>query len=186
MRRFVGSAVTMILPGLLAACTPSSAPPAVPAPSPGTSAAAASEQTPAAADVGALNGRFDPARDPAADLAMAQAEAGRTGKRIMLDVGGEWCSWCHLLDAFIEGDSEIRSLRDTKYVWVKVNYSEDNENAAFLSQYPAIRGYPHLFVLDADGKLLHSQFTGELEADKGQSKGYNRARFLAFLQAWAP
>jgi thiol:disulfide interchange protein len=145
----------------------------------------ASGNTPAAADVAAvaaLNARFDPARDPVADLETAKVEAQRGGKRIMLDVGGEWCSWCHLLDAFMEGDSEMRRFRDAHYVWMKVNYSEDNENAAFLSRFPAITGYPHLFVLDADGKLLHSQFTGELE----KGKGYDRAKFFAFLKEWAP
>ena len=52
----------------------------------------------------------------------------------------------------------------------------------FLAQYPEIKGYPHLFVLDNDGKLLHSQFTGELE----KGKGYDRKKFFEFLKAWAP
>lgn len=145
----------------------------------------ASGNTPAAADiaaVAALNAQFDPARDPFADLETAKVEAQRGGKRIILDVGGEWCSWCHLLDAFMEGDSQLRRFRDANYVWMKVNYSEDNENAAFLARFPEISGYPHLFVLDADGQLLHSQFTGELE----KGKGYDRARFEAFLKQWAP
>lgn len=188
----------MLLAGLLAACSPS-APTAAPAqpldtteqkpPVADPGQPVASGNTPAAADVAAvagLNAQFDPARDPVADLATAKVEAQRGGKRIVLDVGGEWCSWCHLLDAFIEGDAEIRSFRDANYVWMKINYSEDNENAAFLSQFPQIKGYPHLFVLDAQGTLLHSQFTGELEADKGQPKGYNRERFLAFMKEWAP
>ena len=188
----------MLLAGLLAACSPS-APTAAPAqpldtteqkpPVADPGQPVASGNTPAAADVAAvagLNAQFDPARDPVADLSTAKVEAQRGGKRIVLDVGGEWCSWCHLLDAFIEGDAEIRSFRDANYVWMKVNYSEDNENAAFLSQFPQIKGYPHLFVLDAQGTLLHSQFTGELEAEKGQPKGYNRARFLAFMKEWAP
>ncbi|WNH48463.1 thioredoxin family protein [Stenotrophomonas aracearum] len=189
---------SLIVAGLLAACSPS-APTAAPAqpldtteqkpPVADPSQPVASGNTPAAADVAAvaaLNAQFDPARDPVADLATAKVEAQRGGKRIVLDVGGEWCSWCHLLDAFVEGDAEIRSFRDANYVWMKVNYSEDNENAAFLSQYPQIKGYPHLFVLDAQGTLLHSQFTGELEADKGQPKGYNREKFLAFMKDWAP
>ena len=145
----------------------------------------ASGNTPAAADiaaVAALNAQFDPARDPVADLETAKVEARRGGKRILLDVGGQWCSWCHLLDAFVAGDAEIRSFRDANYVWMKVNYSEDNENAAFLSRFPAITGYPHLFVLEADGQLLHSQFTGELE----KGKGYDRGKFFAFLRQWAP
>ncbi len=145
----------------------------------------ASGNTPTAADiaaVAALNAQFDPARDPVADLETAKVEAQRGGKRIILDVGGEWCSWCHLLDAFMEGDSEIRRFRDAHYVWMKVNYSEENENAAFLSRFPEIKGYPHLFVLDGEGQLLHSQFTGDLE----KGKGYDRAKFFAFLKQWAP
>ena len=197
--RMKAAGMSMIVAGLLAACSPPSAPTAAPAQPLDTSeqkapvadpgAPVASGNTPAAADIAAiaaLNAQFDPARDPVADLATAKVEAQRGGKRIILDVGGEWCPWCHLMDGFIEGDAEIRSFRDANYVWMKVNYSEDNENAAFLSQFPAVKGYPHLFVLDADGKLLHSQFTGELEADKGQKKGYDRGRFFAFMKQWAP
>lgn len=150
-----------------------------------TSQPVSSGNTPTAADiaaVAALNAQFDPARDPVADLETAKVEAQRGGKRIMLDVGGEWCSWCHLLDAFMEGDSELRRFRDANYVWMKVNFSEENENAAFLSGFPEIKGYPHLYVLDAEGKLLHSQFTGDLE----KGKGYDRAKFDAFLKQWAP
>jgi thiol:disulfide interchange protein len=152
---------------------------------PDTSQRVASGNTPTAADIAAvagLNASFDPRRDPASDLETAKVEAQRGGKRVLLDVGGEWCSWCHILDKFVEGDAEIRSFRDANYVWMKVNYSEENENQAFLSKYPEIKGYPHLFVLDADGKLLHSQFTGELE----KGKGYDREKFFAFLKAWAP
>lgn len=50
----------------------------------------------------------------------------------MLDVGGEWCFWCYLMDVFIEGDVEICSFCDVYFVWMKVNYSEDNENMVFL------------------------------------------------------
>lgn len=194
MKRLLGM-VPWLLTVALAGCT---APPAAApekaqpldtseqkAPVADTSQPVASGNTPAAADIAAvagLNAQFDPARDPFADLETAKVEAQRGGKRIMLDVGGEWCSWCHLLDAFMEGDSEIRRFRDAHYVWMKVNFSEDNENTAFLSGYPEIKGYPHLFVLDAEGRLLHSQFTGELE----KGKGYDRARFVAFLKKWAP
>ena len=152
---------------------------------PDTSRPVASGNTPTAADiaaVAALNAMFDPKRDPASDLEMAKVEAQRGGKRILLDVGGEWCSWCHILDKLVEEDAEIRSFRDANFVWMKVNYSEENENKAFLSAYPEIKGYPHLFVLDADGKLLHSQFTGDLE----KGKGYDRKKFFAFLKDWAP
>ena len=126
--------------------------------------------------------KFDPARDAASDIASALAQAKRDGKRVLVDVGGEWCSWCHIMDRFIVANADIRSLRDANYVWVKVNYSKENRNDALLSRWPKIAGYPHLFVLDADGRLLHSQDTGALEA----GSNYDHARFAAFLRTWAP
>ena len=133
----------------------------------------------AAAD---LPARFDPSRDAAADVAHAIALANAQGKHVIVDVGGEWCSWCHVLDRFIAGNADVRSLLDAKYVWVKVNYSKANRNEALLARWPKVAGYPHLFVLDAGGRLLHSQDTGRLES----GNGYDRRRFLAMLGRWAP
>lgn len=187
-------ATALLFAVAMAACSPKQEQKAEPNPpsakanasaKPDTSRPVASGNTPTAADiaaVAALNAAFDPKRDPASDLEMAKVEAQRGSKRILLDVGGEWCSWCHILDKLVEEDAEIRSFRDANFVWMKVNYSEENENKAFLSAYPLIKGYPHLFVLDADGNLLHSQFTGDLE----KGKGYDRAKFFAFLKEWAP
>ncbi len=125
--------------------------------------------------------KFDPARDAAGDVAKAVALAKAQDKRVIVDVGGEWCSWCHLLDNFIASNDDVKSLVDSRYVWVKVNYSKENKNEAFLSRWPKVAGYPHLFVLDADGKLLHSQDTGELEG----GRSYDKAKFVAFVQRWA-
>jgi thiol:disulfide interchange protein len=127
-------------------------------------------------------GIYDPGRDPQHDLSEAVIEASRSGKRILLDVGGEWCSWCHTLDAFFAKDPGLLDLREKNFVLLKVNVSRENDNHAFLSSYPKIPGYPHLFVLGPDGKLLHSQSTSELE--RGQ--GYNRDKVEAFLKKWAP
>jgi thiol:disulfide interchange protein len=128
-----------------------------------------------------LPAKFDPTRDAAKDVAAATAQAKSQGKRVIVDVGGEWCSWCHILDNFIASNADVKSLIDAKYVWVKVNWSPQNKNEALLAKWPKIKGYPHLVVLDADGRLLQSQNTGELEAPKS----YDKARFIAFLQKYA-
>ena len=125
--------------------------------------------------------KFDPARDAEADVAAAVSTAESQGKRVLVDVGGEWCSWCHIMDDFFARDTEARELRDRGFVWVKVNWSKENKNEALLSRWPAIKGYPHLFVLDADGKLIHSQDTDVLEA----GKDYDKAKFIEFLQKFS-
>lgn len=124
---------------------------------------------------------FDPKRDPAKDVQAAVQKAGPENKRILLDVGGEWCAWCHLLDKTFAGDKALSDLLASRYVVVKVNFSEENWNKAFLSQYPAIESYPHLFVLDEKGKLLISQ--NPVSFEKG--KGYDPRALEAFLKKWA-
>ena len=124
--------------------------------------------------------KFDPTRNPFEDLKSAVGVATESNKRIILDVGGEWCIWCHRIDAFMHSTEEIKTLLEENYVVVKVNFSKENKNEKFLSQYTSIEGYPHFFVLESDGKLLHSQNTGELEKEKD----YDKDKFIAFLSKW--
>ncbi|MEA1650118.1 thioredoxin family protein [Nitrospirillum sp. BR 11164] len=123
---------------------------------------------------------FDPARDAAHDVAVAASQAKAQGKRVLVDVGGEWCVWCHRFDALFTDDARLRTLRDQGFVTVKVNWSKENKNEALLGQWPKMAGYPHLFVLDGEGKVLHSQDTGLLE----QGKGYDTGKVAAFLTEW--
>ncbi len=116
------------------------------------------------------------------DLKMTIARASLEKKRILLQVGGDWCGWCKLLTAFVEKNEPVRASLDRNYLLMKVTYTPKQPNEAFLSEYPKIKGYPHLFVLDADGKLLHSQDTEPLE----EGNGYNLDRLLAFLDEWKP
>ena len=126
--------------------------------------------------------KFDPGRDPSKDLQNAVAEAQISNKNIILDAGGDWCIWCHRIDAFIEGHEDINNFMHKNYVVMKVNYSPENKNEAFLSKYPKIPGYPYFFVLDRNGNLLHSQDTGKLE----EGKDYNPQKFMEFLKVWVP
>ena len=125
--------------------------------------------------------KFDPTRDAAADIRAALADAVKTNRRVILDVGGEWCGWCHALDRYFVEHPDLKALREKHYVWIKVNYSPENTNEAVLSRYGPIQAYPWLFVLDQDGKLLQSQRTGPLE----EGASYNYDRMKAFLTTWA-
>ena len=127
-------------------------------------------------------GAFDPKRDAEKDLRDAVVLAGESGRRVLMDVGGEWCVWCRRLDTLWARNDSLRAYRDSNYVTLKVNWSLENKNVALLSRYPKIPGYPHFFVLETDGAFLHSQDTGELE----KGKGHDPEKLMAFLRAWAP
>jgi thioredoxin-related protein len=124
--------------------------------------------------------KFDTQRDPATDLSATIAEAQRLQRRIIIDVGGDWCIWCHKLDQFFEENPDLYDFMNKNYLIVKVNYSSENDNKNFLAQYPKVAGYPHMFVLDCNGKLLHSQNTGDLE----EGDHHDRGKIERFLKTW--
>ena len=125
--------------------------------------------------------KYDPKRDAAKDIDDAVVEAQRSGRRVLLEIGGEWCSWCHTMDRFFAEHDDLRAMRDRAFITLKVNMSPENENKAFLSKYPPIPGYPHIFILEGDGTLLHSEDTSLLE----QGSTYNLATFMTFLREWS-
>lgn len=125
--------------------------------------------------------KYDPAANPFRQLDAAKEQAAREGKRILLDVGGEWCVWCHRLDDLFRGNKDLADMVNRNYVVIKVNVSLDNKNEIFMAQFPKVAGYPHLFVLEANGKLAHSQDSGDLEEGNGHSKG----KVAEFLKKWA-
>jgi thioredoxin-related protein len=125
--------------------------------------------------------KFDPTRDAAKDIENAIKEATKTHKRIILDVGGEWCIWCHRLDTLFIKNPDLYKYMNEHFVYVKVNMSPENRNKELLSKYPPIPGYPHWFVLDSDGKILKSESSGEFE----EGKGHSPKKVMAFLKEWA-
>ena len=137
---------------------------------------------PAAAPQNGLADDYDPRRDPEKDLAAASAEAKKSGKNIFVEVGGEWCTWCHILDRFFHEHPGLEALRDKNYVSMKVSMSQENPNRAFLSRFPHVHAYPHIFILDAEGNLIRSQPTDVLE----DGRSYNARRFQKFLEKFAP
>ena len=124
---------------------------------------------------------YDPLRDPGSDLQVAVELAQQSEKRVLMVVGGDWCKWCHFLRDFLDQHSEINEDLHDHYVMLKVNFSPENKNEAFLSNYPAIPSYPHISILDANSALLHSQDTSVLES--GQS--YDPVIMKDFLRKWS-
>jgi thiol:disulfide interchange protein len=125
---------------------------------------------------------YDKTRDPAADLAAAIPQAQREHKRILLEVGGEWCVYCRLLNKVVHEDERLVKRLADDFIVLKVNFSDDVKNETFLARYPSIPSYPHLFVLETDGTFLLSE-TPDSFMDKDK---YVADKILAFLEKWAP
>jgi len=128
-------------------------------------------------------GRYDPEAEPTVDLAATVKQAQAEHKRIILQVGGKWCQFCHRLDAFIRRTPSVAAGMHDGFLIMKVSFTQgENENEEFLGQYPNVAGYPHWYVLESDGTLLHSQDTSKIQ--KGNN--YSEDKLLAFIDKWKP
>ncbi|MES2393663.1 MAG: thioredoxin family protein [Acidobacteriota bacterium] len=129
---------------------------------------------------------FDPSRDSETDLKAAIAQAKAEHKNILMDVGGNWCSWCVLVERTMHEDAELNALLSKNYVLLHVDFSQGHENTEFLKHYPKPTGYPAWYVLSPSGKLLKAEDTSELEQTHKLAAGYNRDALKQFLTENAP
>lgn len=123
---------------------------------------------------------YDPKRNPIDDGNEALVIAKRTGRKVLIELGGNWCAWCHKLDKFIHSHPELKKDFFNTFVLLKVNVSEENDNKAFLKVFPPVYGYPHMFVTDQHGKILESKDT----ADFLENKQYSVAKLYDFINKW--
>lgn len=126
-------------------------------------------------------GSYDASRDAAADIKAALVQARGGGRRVLVEAGGNWCSWCRTMDRFFEEHAELAALRDRNFVLVRVSVEPSGPVPAALKAYPPPAGFPHLYVLDENGSLIQSQNTAELES----GDGYDLEKFTFFLNAFA-
>jgi len=121
---------------------------------------------------------YDPKRNPQQDLEYAKSIANK--RKILLIVGGDWCSWCNILDNFLKGNQELHNNLIDNFVVLKVHYSRENINSEFLSNYPKINIYPHFIILSNDGNFIGEQKSELLES--GES--YSKKQFEQFIDNW--
>ncbi len=123
---------------------------------------------------------YDATRNPNADGRQALQLAKETGRKVLIEVGGDWCSWCHVLDKFIKDNPAVEKRLHETFVVLKVNISDENDNAEFMSAFPPAQGYPHMYITDNNGSILHSQDTSEFR----ENKKYSEKRFMIFFERW--
>jgi thioredoxin-related protein len=128
---------------------------------------------------------YDPQANAAVDIAAAVKKAGAENKHVLLQAGGNWCSWCIEFARFSKADKQIDSILSSSFVWYHLNYSKENKNEALLATYgfPQRFGFPVFIILNASGERIHTQSSEYLEDGK---KSYDQKKVMGFLSAWTP
>jgi thioredoxin-related protein/tetratricopeptide (TPR) repeat protein len=96
------------------------------------------------------------------DFEAAKAKAKAEKKLLLVDfTGSDWCGWCKRLVAEVFGKEEFKKEAPAKFVLVEVDFPNakkqsdglKKQNKELQKRYK-VRGYPTIFVMDADGKVI--------------------------------
>lgn len=136
------------------------------------------------AQVAANKDIYNPNADAAAEIAAAVKLAKQTNKHVLIQVGGNWCIWCHRLHNFLQADPSLDSLMNARYVVVHVNYDTEHQNQKVLQSLdnPQRFGFPVLVILNEKGKRIHTQDTALLEQE---TVYYNKDHLRSFFINWS-
>lgn len=127
---------------------------------------------------------YHPEANAEAELQAALQKADAAGKHVLIQVGGNWCSWCLLFHDLVQKNDTLNTYMAANYEVVHLNYSPENKNEATLARldYPQRFGFPVFVILDGKGKRLHTQNSAYLE----EGKAHSSKAVLGFLQDWSP
>ena len=126
---------------------------------------------------------YPPNANARADIRAALAKAAREKKHVIVEFGALWCLDCHILDHAFKTPG-TKDLMDQNYILVHVDVGRYDKNLDIAKQYkvPLEKGIPAMAVLDARGRLLVSNQSGEFQA----ARRMTLADVNAFLEEWKP
>ncbi len=99
---------------------------------------------------------YDENADANADVGAALARAKANGKRVLIDLGGNWCTDC-IVFANVLQLPEIKAFVARHYEVVVVNVGRFDTNLQIPARYgitTRLEGVPAVLIVDPDGTLV--------------------------------
>jgi thiol:disulfide interchange protein len=100
---------------------------------------------------------YDEAANADAQVAAAFARAQKSHKRVLIDLGGNWCVDCLVLTNFVRLP-EMRRFMDAHYEMVLVDVGRFNRNLQIPARFgitKRLEGVPALLIATPEGKLVN-------------------------------
>jgi len=128
---------------------------------------------------------YDEAADAKVQIAEAVAKAKKNNRRVLIQWGGNWCSWCIKLNELCISDPGLKKKLQYEYDVVHVDAGKDDKNMDLIKSYgaeAATKGFPYLTILDRDGKVVANQDSEAFEKRaQDVSAGHDAKALLEFL-----
>jgi thiol-disulfide isomerase/thioredoxin len=96
---------------------------------------------------------YDTAANADAQVDAAVARAKKDGKEVFIDLGGNWCAACRIMEL-----PEMKTFLKAHYEMVSVDVGRFNKNLQIPARYgitTRLEGVPAFLIATPDGKLLN-------------------------------
>jgi thiol:disulfide interchange protein len=128
---------------------------------------------------------YDSEAEGEQQLAAALTQARKEGKRVLLNLGADWCSDSQAMHRLLTGDPRFSDELRRHFVMVLVDVNQRgsaNRNPHLVARLgnPLTRGIPVLLVLSPDGTVLNSDPAERLSDDAHTDP----ERVLRYLAKW--
>jgi thiol-disulfide isomerase/thioredoxin len=104
-----------------------------------------------------INAPYNEAADADSDVAAALARARISGKRVLIDLGGNWCPDCIML-ANVMALPELKPFLEAHYEIAMVDVGRFDRNLQVPARFGIIQrlaGVPAILIVTPDGKLIN-------------------------------
>jgi thioredoxin-related protein len=126
---------------------------------------------------------YDEKADAKVLVETALKSAKRFNKRVLIQWGGNWCSWCVLLHDRFKADKDLAKTLLYEYDVVHIDSNNNMDLAAKFGADLKKNGVPFLTVLDADGKVVVNEPTEPFETKVDGKPGHDSKKLKTFLTA---
>ena len=125
---------------------------------------------------------YDEKADASADLDKALARAKKSGKRVLIKMGGNWCGDCRILQATMDLP-EMKAWVNRNFETISVDVGRMDKNLQIPARYgitTKLEGVPAIFVVDPkSGQQLVSKAQVADLADARHMQPQDLANWLA-------
>jgi thioredoxin 1 len=123
---------------------------------------------------------YDTSADAHAQVDAAFAAARASGRKVVIDFGGNWCPDCRML-AGVLAQPQVKQWADSHFVTVMVDIGRRNKNLDIAQKYGVkIEGVPAVGVLTPDGRLING---GKVDA-LADARSWSQQAVVDLLATW--
>jgi thioredoxin 1 len=123
---------------------------------------------------------YDTTADAHAQVAAAFATAKETGRKVMLDFGGNWCPDCRMLAGVLD-EAPVQAWTGAHFTTVLIDVGRETKNLDIAAKYGVkITAVPTVLVITPDGKLLN----GDAPFALADARSWSQQAVVDLLAKW--